>query len=260
MNTSLKIENLSKAYHTGNIGTGTLYRDVEHWFSRLLKKSPAHTFSVPGIRKEEKWIFKNLNMDIKQSDIIGLLGSNGAGKSTLLKIISKVTTPTEGRITGYGRVASLLEIGAGFHPELSGTENIYLNGAMLGMQKIEIKRKLEEILNFAELDHLAPIPVKKYSSGMYMRLAFSIVAVLEPEILIVDEVLAVADIDFQNKCLNKLKALSENKGSTILFVSHNEKHLKSICNKGFVLHQGSSAGISAISEALTTYQSHQMSL
>jgi len=257
MSTSLKIENLSKAYHSRSIGTGTIYRDVEKCFSRLLQKSPPHTFPVPGIPKEERWIFKNLNLDIKQSDIVGLLGCNGAGKSTLLKILSKVTTPTEGRITGHGRIASLLEIGAGFHPELSGTENIYLNGAMLGMQKIEIKRKFEEILNFAELEHLAQIPVKKYSSGMYMRLAFSIVAVLEPEILIVDEVLAVADADFQNKCLNKLKALSENKGSTIILVSHNESHLQSICNKGIVLHQGSSPGISGIAETLTTYHSHQ---
>jgi lipopolysaccharide transport system ATP-binding protein len=185
------------------------------------------------------WSLRDINFEIEQGEAVGIIGRNGAGKSTLLKILSRVTAPTTGRITGNGRVASLLEVGTGFHPELTGKENIYLNGAILGMRKKEIARKFDEIVAFAGVERYIDTPVKRYSSGMYVRLAFAVAAHLESEILIVDEVLAVGDAEFQKKCLGKMGEVSKGEGRTVLFVSHNLQSVKSICTKGMLLSKGS---------------------
>ena len=188
--------------------------------------------------KEEFWALKDLSFDIKQGEAIGIIGRNGAGKSTLLKILSRITEPNQGRIEIKGRVSSLLEIGTGFHPELTGRENIFLNGAVLGMTRAEIKKKFDAIVDFSGVEKFLDTPVKRYSSGMYLRLAFSVAAHLEPEILIVDEVLAVGDAEFQKKCLGKMDEVSRNQGRTILFVSHNTKAIQQLCTKVFYLHEG----------------------
>lgn len=187
---------------------------------------------------EEFWALKDVNIEIKQGDRVGIIGRNGAGKSTLLKILSRITEPTHGRITLRGRVASLLEVGTGFHPELSGRENIFLNGAILGMGRAEIRRKFDEIVAFAEVEKFLDTPVKRYSSGMYVRLAFAVAAHLEPEIMVIDEVLAVGDIQFQKKCLGKMEQVSQSEGRTVLFVSHNMPSIMSLCNKGILLTKG----------------------
>jgi len=188
--------------------------------------------------KEEFWALKDVSFEIKQGEVVGIIGRNGAGKSTLLKVLSRITEPTTGRITLKGRVASLLEVGTGFHPELTGRENIFLNGAILGMRRDEIKAKFDEIVAFAEIERFLDTPVKRYSSGMYVRLAFAVAAHLEPEILIVDEVLAVGDAQFQAKCLGKMQDVAKGGGRTVLFVSHNLSSVMSLCHKGIVLDQG----------------------
>jgi lipopolysaccharide transport system ATP-binding protein len=206
------------------------------------------------MRNEPYWALKDINLDIKQGDITGIIGSNGSGKSTLLKILSKITSPTTGQVTGKGKVISLLEAGTSFHPELSGAENIHLNGAMIGSSKAAINRKLEEIIDFADLQPYISLPLKKYSTGMQLRLAFSIVTHLEPDILILDEILAVADAGFQQQCLSKLKLLNNESGTTILFVSHHASQLTAICNKGFILHQGTTTGICDILTIMQDYE------
>ena len=190
---------------------------------------------IPGHTIEDFWALKDLNFDIFRGEVVGIIGRNGAGKSTLFKILSRITEPTEGQVTIIGRVATLLEIGTGFHPELTGRENIYLNGAILGMTHAEIKRKFNEIVTFANLEKFLDTPVKRYSSGMYVRLAFAVAAHLEPEILIVDEVLAVGDIEFQKKCLGKMDEVSRKEGRTILFVSHNMLAVSSLCKRALLL-------------------------
>ena len=241
---SIKVENLSKAYQLGQIGTGTISRDLERWYARVRGKEDPFLRIGESNNQNTKsesdlvWSLKDINFEIEQGDAVGIIGRNGAGKSTLLKILSKVTAPTTGKISGRGRIASLLEVGTGFHPELSGRENIFLNGAILGMRKKEIQRKLEEIVDFAGIERYLDTPVKRYSSGMYVRLAFAVAAHLESEILIVDEVLAVGDAEFQKKCLGKMNDISKGEGRTVLFVSHNMESILKLCNNAILLKDG----------------------
>jgi lipopolysaccharide transport system ATP-binding protein len=244
MPSAIKVTNLSKAYQLGVIGTGTLGNDLKRWYARsrgkedpFLKIGEANDRTVKS-ESNVVWSLRDINFEIEQGEAVGIIGRNGAGKSTLLKILSRVTAPTTGKITGNGRVASLLEVGTGFHPELTGKENIYLNGAILGMRKKEITRKFAEIVDFAGVERYIDTPVKRYSSGMYVRLAFAVAAHLESEILIVDEVLAVGDAEFQKKCLGKMGEVSKGEGRTVLFVSHNMAAVKSLCAKGLVLESG----------------------
>lgn len=243
-NIAIKVENLSKAYQLGQIGTGTISRDLERWYARMRGKDDPFLRIGESNNQNTKsdsdvvWSLKDINFEIERGDAVGIIGRNGAGKSTLLKILSKVTAPTTGKISGKGRIASLLEVGTGFHPELSGRENIFLNGAILGMRKKEIQRKLEEIVDFAGIERYLDTPVKRYSSGMYVRLAFAVAAHLESEILIVDEVLAVGDAEFQKKCLGKMSDVSKGEGRTVLFVSHNMGSIASLCNQCIFLQDG----------------------
>lgn len=263
-NIAIKVEDLSKAYQLGQIGTGTISRDLERWYARIRgKEDPFLRIGESNDQNTKSesdvvWSLKDINFEIEQGDAVGIIGRNGAGKSTLLKILSKVTAPTTGKISGKGRIASLLEVGTGFHPELSGRENIFLNGAILGMRKKEIQRKLEEIVDFAGIERYLDTPVKRYSSGMYVRLAFAVAAHLESEILIVDEVLAVGDAEFQKKCLGKMGEVSKGEGRTVLFVSHNMHAILELCTKGIVLEKGVMANVSVINKAVEYYQKNQV--
>jgi lipopolysaccharide transport system ATP-binding protein len=241
----IEVKNLSKAYQLGSIGTGTLSRDIERFLVTkvLRKEDPFLTIGETNDRTTKGqsdivWSLKDVSFDIHEGDAVGIVGKNGAGKSTMLKLLSRVTSPTQGSIKVKGRIASLLEVGTGFHPELSGRENIFLNGAILGMRKKEIERKFDEIVDFSGVERYIDTPVKRYSSGMYVRLAFAVAAHLESEILIIDEVLAVGDAEFQKKCLGKMKDVTKGEGRTVLFVSHNMAAVKSLCNKGIVLEHG----------------------
>jgi lipopolysaccharide transport system ATP-binding protein len=244
MSVAIKVENLSKAYQLGQFGTGTLSHDLNRWWA--LKRGRQDPYLKIGEENNRSskgesnvvWSLKDINFEIEQGSAVGIIGKNGAGKSTLLKILSQVTAPTYGKIGIKGRIASLLEVGTGFHPELSGRENIYLNGAILGMRKSEIDRKFDQIVDFAGVERYIDTPVKRYSSGMYVRLAFGVAAHLESEILIVDEVLAVGDADFQRKCLGKMGEISNSEGRTILFVSHNLNSITQLCNSAILLKNG----------------------
>ncbi|WP_207492029.1 ABC transporter ATP-binding protein [Aridibaculum aurantiacum] len=256
---AIKAENISKAYQLGEIGTGTLSRDLERWVAKLrgkedpfLKLGEANDRTTKGT-SNIVWSLKDINFEIEQGDAVGIIGRNGAGKSTLLKLLSRVTSPTTGKISGRGRIASLLEVGTGFHPELTGRENIYLNGAILGMRKKEIQRKFDEIVDFSGVERYIDTPVKRYSSGMYVRLAFAVAAHLESEILIVDEVLAVGDADFQKKCLGKMNEVSKGEGRTVLFVSHNMASIKNLCNTGILLKNGSIVSHGSIDHVVEFY-------
>lgn len=240
----LRAESLSKKYLIGHETKREQYtalRDVIGRTARDLARSASDMFRgrqlVVGDEIEEHWALKDVNFEIKRGEVVGIIGRNGAGKSTLLKILSRITEPTEGRVTIKGRVASLLEVGTGFHPELTGRENIFLNGAILGMTRAEIRRKFDEIVDFADIEKFLDTPVKRYSSGMYVRLAFAVAAHLEPEILIVDEVLAVGDAEFQKKCLGKMRDVAGH-GRTVLFVSHNMSAIQRLCNRGILLASG----------------------
>jgi lipopolysaccharide transport system ATP-binding protein len=240
----IKVSNLSKQYRLGQVGTGTISHDVNRWWHKVrgkedpyLKIGESNDRTVKG-ESDYVWALKDINFEVQQGEVLGIIGRNGAGKSTLLKILSRTTSPTTGSVKLKGRIASLLEVGTGFHPELSGRDNIYLNGAILGMTRQEIKRKFDEIVDFAGIERYIDTPVKRYSSGMYVRLAFGVAAHLESEILIVDEVLAVGDAEFQKKCLGKMKEVSEGQGRTVLFVSHNMSALKRICQKGLIIQNG----------------------
>jgi lipopolysaccharide transport system ATP-binding protein len=243
--TIIQVENLSKAYQIGQIGTGTISRDIERfWLTKVLGKDDpflklgqTNDRSIKG-ESDIVWSLQDINFQINQGEAVGIIGKNGAGKSTLLKLLSRVTSPTTGQIKIKGRIASLLEVGTGFHPELSGRENIYLNGAILGMRKNEITRKLDEIIDFSGVERYVDTPVKRYSSGMYVRLAFAVAAHLESEILIVDEVLAVGDAEFQKKCLGKMGDISKGEGRTVLFVSHNMAAVSSLCPTSILLNNG----------------------
>lgn len=237
----IKAEHLSKYYNLGVINNGTLFRDIQTWWA--LKRGKEDPHSQIGSHKYDTtkdgfWALKDLNFEIHQGDRVGIIGKNGAGKSTLLKILSRITAPTEGKVKIKGRVASLLEVGTGFHAELTGRENIYLNGAILGMKRREVDRKIDEIIAFSEIENHIDTPVKRYSSGMYVRLAFAVAAHLDSEILIADEVLAVGDAAFQKKALGKMNDLSTGEGRTVLFVSHNMSQVKNLCNKGIILDHG----------------------
>lgn len=241
---SIEINKLSKLYKLGNISTGSLAHDINRWWHRVRNlEDPYSRIAQTNLRDQKGesdyvWSLKDIDLTVNQGDILGIIGKNGAGKSTLLKILSRVTGPTSGTVKMRGRVASLLEVGTGFHPDLTGRENIFLNGAILGMTKREIKKKMDEIVNFSGVERYIDTPVKRYSSGMYVRLAFAVAAHLEPEILIVDEVLAVGDAEFQKKCIGKMKDVSDKDGRTVLFVSHNLASMKQLCTSGIVLKDG----------------------
>lgn len=243
-NKVIEIENVSKLYRLGEVGTGTLSHDLKRWWYKT--RGLPDPYAVVGQENDRTkkgssdyvWALNNISFSVQQGEVIGIIGSNGAGKSTLLKILSKTTSPTTGSIKIKGKIASLLEVGTGFHPELTGRENIYLNGAILGMTRKEIQAKFDEIVNFAGVELYIDTPVKRYSSGMYVRLAFAVAAHLEPDILIVDEVLAVGDAEFQAKCLGKMKDVSERQGRTVLFVSHNMSAMRTLCSKGLYLRNG----------------------
>jgi lipopolysaccharide transport system ATP-binding protein len=243
--TVIRVENISKLYKLGVVSTGTLRDDLAIWFAKIQgKESPLKKVGASNALNDKEsdgyvWSLKDISFDVKQGEVVGVIGKNGAGKSTLLKILSKITSPTHGRIHIKGRIASLLEVGTGFHSELTGRENIYLNGAILGMTKREIKSKIDEIVEFSGISKYIDTPVKRYSSGMTVRLGFAVAAHLEPEILIVDEVLAVGDAEFQKKCLGKMKDVSVNEGRTVIFVSHNMAAVENLCDRAILLDKGS---------------------
>ncbi len=240
----IQAEKISKLYRLGEIGTGTISRDLERWFAKVrgkedpfLKVGESNDRSTKGT-SDLVYSLRDINFEIMAGEAVGIIGRNGAGKSTLLKVLSRVTSPTTGKIKIKGRVTSLLEVGTGFHPELTGKENVYLNGAILGMRKKEIDQKFDQIVDFSGVERYIDTPVKRYSSGMYVRLAFAVAAHLESEILIVDEVLAVGDADFQAKCLGKMRDVSTKDGRTVLFVSHNMASVKSLCKRGILMQNG----------------------
>lgn len=261
MSSVIKVENLSKSYFIGHQRQEryTALRDILTNSAKGFLKNAANMFKGQQLMGndsiEEFFALKDINFEINQGDRVGIIGRNGAGKSTLLKILSRITEPTSGRVTINGRVASLLEVGTGFHPELTGRENIYLNGAILGMSRNDIKRKFDEIVAFAEVEKFLDTPVKRYSSGMYVRLAFAVAAHLEPEILIVDEVLAVGDAEFQKKCLGKMEDVSKNEGRSVIFVSHNMAAVKSLCTRGILLENGRVKLSTTIENAVASYLS-----
>lgn len=255
----LRVENLWKQYRLGVIGVNTIRDDLRRLWAKLRgKEDPllkiGETNDRENIQGEYVWALQDINFEVKRGEVVGIIGKNGAGKSTLLKILSKVTTPTRGRVYTKGRVSSLLEVGTGFHPELTGRENVFLNGAILGMTKSEIRKKFDEIVEFSGVGKYIDTPVKRYSSGMYVRLAFAVAAHLDPEILIVDEVLAVGDAEFQKKCLGKMKEVSC-EGRTVLFVSHNMDVIQTICLKGIYLRNGRIAHIGNVADSIQLYLS-----
>jgi lipopolysaccharide transport system ATP-binding protein len=264
MHEIIQVNNISKQYRLGQIGTGTISHDLNRWWSRVRgKDDPFGKIGDENDRarkgeSEYTWALRDINFNVKQGDVLGIIGRNGAGKSTLLKILSRTTAPTTGEIRIKGRVASLLEVGTGFHPELTGRENIFLNGAILGMAKQEIKRKFDEIVDFAGVERYIDTPVKRYSSGMYVRLAFAVAAHLEPEILIIDEVLAVGDAEFQKKALGKMKSVSSNEGRTVLFVSHNMVAVKSLCDKAMILKNGLMVEMGNPTQVINNYLLNQL--
>ena len=259
MSTVIKIENLSKQYRLGLVGTGTLSHDLNRWWHLIrgkedpyLKIGEVNDRTTKGT-SDYVWALKNINFEVQQGEVLGIIGKNGAGKSTLLKILSKVTAPTTGSIIYQGRIASLLEIGTGFNPELTGRENLYLNGAILGMRKREIDKKFDGIVDFSGCERYIDTPVKRYSSGMTVRLGFAVAAFLEPEILVVDEVLAVGDAEFQKKAIGKMQDVSRNEGRTVLFVSHNMSSIKRLCSKGILLNAGKIEFEGSINETVREY-------
>lgn len=254
----IKVENVGKQYHLGQVGTGTISHDLNRWWHRVrgkedpyLKVGDTNDRSTKG-NSNLVWALRDINFEVKQGEVLGIIGKNGAGKSTLLKILSRVTSPTVGEIKVKGRIASLLEVGTGFHPELTGRENIFLNGAILGMTKQEIRKKFDEIVDFSGVERYIDTPVKRYSSGMYVRLAFAVAAHLEPEILIVDEVLAVGDAEFQKKCLGKMKEVSGH-GRTVLFVSHNMGAVRNLCSSAILLKHGTILAEGKVESVMNQY-------
>ncbi|MDT0643054.1 ABC transporter ATP-binding protein [Zunongwangia sp. F363] len=259
MSIILKAENISKQYRLGTVGTGTLSHDLNRWWHRVRgKEDPYLKIGALNNRSTKAtedyvWALRDINFEVKQGEVLGIIGKNGAGKSTLLKILSRVTAPSTGSIKTKGRIASLLEVGTGFHGELTGRENIFMNGAVLGMNKAEIKRKLDEIIAFSGCEKYIDTPVKRYSSGMTVRLGFAVAAHLEPEILVVDEVLAVGDAEFQKKAIGKMQDLSTGEGRTVLFVSHNMASVKTLCKRGILLENGSIQNEGNIEETVEYY-------
>ncbi|MBR8535748.1 ABC transporter ATP-binding protein [Carboxylicivirga sediminis] len=265
-NTVIKIENLSKIYRLGEVGTGTLSHDLNR-FVRMNILGQDDPYAKVGhvndrTQKAEKGelvaALRDINLEVKEGEVLGIIGKNGAGKSTLLKLLSRVTSPTTGSIKVKGRLASLLEVGTGFHPEMTGRENIYMNGTIMGMRKWEIDRKLDEIVEFAGVAKYLDTPTKRYSSGMTVRLGFAIAAHLEPEILVVDEVLAVGDAEFQKKAIGKMQDVSQNQGRTVLFVSHNMASIQYLCNRALVLQNGGYLFDGDVSDGINLYLANNM--
>jgi len=260
MSTAIEFENISKQYRLGLVSTGTLSHDLNRfWQTKILRREDPYLKVGETNDRASKgnsdyvWALKDINFKIEQGDVVGIIGRNGAGKSTLLKLLSRVTAPTTGIIRAKGRIASLLEVGTGFHPEMTGRENIYMNGAIMGMTRSEITRKLDEIVDFSGCERYLDTPVKRYSSGMTVRLGFAIAAHLEPEILVVDEVLAVGDAEFQKKAIGKMQDVSKGEGRTVLFVSHNMGAVRNLCKTGIVLNQGQVAYRGSAVEAIDFY-------
>lgn len=256
---AIKFENISKQYRLGLVGTGTIAHDLNRWWHVVRgKDDPYLKIGEVNDRSSKAsskyiWALKDITFDVKQGEVLGIIGKNGAGKSTLLKILSRVTSPSTGTIRAKGRIASLLEVGTGFHPEMTGRENIFMNGSIMGMTKAEIKRKLDEIVDFAGVEKYIDTPVKRYSSGMTVRLGFAIAAHLEPEILVVDEVLAVGDAEFQKKAIGKMQDVSKGEGRTVLFVSHNLDTVKKLCTKAILLRDGTLYKSGSVNTILDTY-------
>jgi lipopolysaccharide transport system ATP-binding protein len=258
-NPVIKVENLSKQYRLGEVGTGTISHDLNRWWHKIRGKEDPYLRIGESNDRSKKgdseyvWALQDINFEVQQGEVLGIIGKNGAGKSTLLKILSKVTAPTTGSIKAKGRIAALLEVGTGFHPELTGRENIYLNGTILGMTKREVTAKLDEIVDFSGVERYLDTPVKRYSSGMMVRLGFAVAAHLEPEILIVDEVLAVGDAEYQKKAVGKMQEVSKEEGRTVLFVSHNIVVINQLCNKSLLLSNGNKVGFGATDQIVAQY-------
>jgi len=260
----VSVEHISKQYRLGEVGTGSLIQDLNRWWCKLLGKEDPNSIITDSnnqsLNSEQPlvWALKDISFKVNEGEVLGIIGKNGAGKSTLLKLLSKVTFPTSGQITLNGRVSSLLEVGTGFHPELTGRENVYLNGAILGMTKKEIAAKFDDIVAFSGVDKFIDTPVKRYSSGMYVRLAFAVAAHLEPDVLIVDEVLAVGDVDFQKKCIGKMKEVAGG-GRTVLFVSHNMEAVKNLCTRALLMEHGRIVEEGTPAEVIAAYLSRKSS-
>ncbi len=256
----IQVEKLTKHYRLGTIGTGSLRQDLQRWWTTSVRRQEDPFFRLESADgntapsdKNNLWALRDINFEIKQGEVWGIIGQNGAGKSTLLKILSRIVRPTSGVVRGKGKISSMLEVGTGFHPELTGRENVYISGYILGMTKEEIKSKFDEIIAFSGIEKFIDTPVKRYSSGMYVRLAFAVAAHLEPDILIIDEVLAVGDADFQKKCLGKMREVSQSEGRTILFVSHSSQAVVNLCDKALWLHQGKMKDIGSAHEIVSRY-------
>ncbi|MEQ8560269.1 MAG: polysaccharide ABC transporter ATP-binding protein [Cytophagales bacterium] len=256
---AIKVENVSKVYRLGEVGTGTLSHDLNRYWAKVRGKEDPYT-KVAEVNDRTTssdskyvWALKDISLDIKQGEVLGIIGKNGAGKSTLLKLLSKVTAPTKGVIKTRGRISSLLEVGTGFHPEMTGRENIFMNGTINGMSRKEISSKLDHIVSFAGVDKYVDTPTKRYSSGMTVRLGFAVAAFLEPEVMIIDEVLAVGDAEFQSKAINKVKELSEKKGKTIIFVSHNLRSVRALCNRAILLDKGTITIGGVVEDVIDSY-------
>ena len=259
-NIAIQFDNVGKLYRLGQVGTGTLSHDLNRWWATkiLHKEDPYLKIGETNDRSKKGnsqyvWALRDITFDVEEGDVVGIIGRNGAGKSTLLKLLSSITSPTTGIIRARGRIGSLLEVGTGFHPEMTGRENIYMNGSIMGMTRQEISRKLDEIVEFAGIERYLDTPVKRYSSGMTVRLGFAVAAFMEPEILVVDEVLAVGDAEFQKKAIGKMQDVSRGSGRTVLFVSHNMGSVRRLCNKGILLENGTIAFQGTANEAIKTY-------
>lgn len=252
--TVIKIDNLKKKYHLGVIGSGTLSQDIQSWVAkRRGKEDPNQVIGKKNSEKMDFWALNGIDLEVKAGETLGIIGANGAGKSTLLKVLSRVTAPTEGEVKIRGRISSMLEVGTGFHGELTGRENIYLNGAILGMSRKEVDEKIEDIIEFSECRKFIDTPVKRYSSGMYVKLAFAVAAHLDSEILVMDEVLAVGDMKFQEKCLGKMGDVADKEGRTVLYVSHNMNTIQQLCNRCVVLDKGRVIYDGNVEEAIRIY-------
>lgn len=255
---AIKIEHVKKQYQLGVIGGGTLQGDLQSWWARIRgKEDPNTKLGAADVKKGSFLALKNISFEVRRGERLGIIGGNGAGKSTTLKILSRVTAPTEGTVYINGRISSMLEVGTGFHPELTGRENVYLNGAILGMSREEVNRKLDDIIDFSECRQFIDTPVKRYSSGMYVKLAFSVAAHLDSEILIMDEVLAVGDMKFQQKCLRKMSEVAAREGRTVLYVSHNMNTIRQLCDRCIVLHKGQVIFDGEVEKAIAVYMDQE---
>ncbi len=266
-NTVISVENLSKMYRLGRVNSGSFGHDVKRWWASIRGKEDPFSLVASENDRTQKvteneyvWALKDVSFEVEKGEVLGIVGRNGAGKSTLLKLLTRVTLPTTGSIKAKGRIASLLEVGTGFHPDLTGRENIFLNGAILGMSKAEIKKKFDEIVDFSGVERYIDTPVKRYSSGMYVRLAFGVAAHLESEILIIDEVLAVGDTEFQEKCLGKMNDVSKNEGRTVIFVSHNIPSVIQLCSKTMYMEKGKLLEIGNSEDIIQKYVYNKASL